>query len=287
MSNKGNKYKVGLLAISSVILLIIILISLGILSTFQTKYEFMTVIPTSVQGLEKGAKVKFKGVTIGKVDRIQIARDGGNIIIYMEMDPKAVANKMYKLEATGANLKKDQQFKNFLQDRIENGARCQLRYGGITGNLYIEIGIYDPEKYPVIEYPLPKDHPPYLPSVPPVLIENIMGTLNEALEHIAKIDINKIVEDIELTMKNVNKTLNEINKGIKDAEIAKLSKSMNGFLNASEDTMNEVLELRKTIDITLQNANDVMAATKTLVQYLEEHPASLINGRKDKPVIKP
>ncbi len=287
MSNKGNKYKVGLLAISSLILTIVILVSLGIMSTFQESYSFMTVISTSVQGLEKGAKVKFKGVTIGKVDQILISRDGGNILIYMEMDPKAVAAKNYKLEETGKDLDKQEQFKRFMETRIKNGARCQLRYGGITGNLYIEIGIYDTGKFLKKDYQLPKDHPPYIPSIPPVLIGNIMGTLQEALEHIANIDVNKIVKDIEKTMLNVNKTLTEINKGIKDAQISKLSESMNGFLNSSETAMDEILELRKTIDVTLQNANDIMAAAKTLIQYIEEHPASLINGRQDDPVMTP
>jgi paraquat-inducible protein B len=287
MSNKGNKYKVGLLTIVSLILLIVILISLGILSTFKTKYRFMTIISTSVQGLERGAKVKFKGVTIGKVESIQISRDGGNIFIFMEMNPQAVADKMFKLERTGHSLSKQEQFKNFLEDRIKNGARCQLRYGGITGNLYIEIGVYDPKKYPIIEYPLPENHPPYLPAIPPVLIGNIMKTLQDALEHIAAIDINKIVQDIEVTMVNVNKTLNDINQGIKDAQISKLSDSLNGFLNTSEDTMGEILELRKSIDVALQNANDVMNSAQSLIQYLEEHPASLIHGRQDESVIEP
>ena len=95
------------------------------------------------------------------------------------------------------------------------------------------------------------------------------------------------MKDIEETMVNVNKTLNEINQGIKDAQISKLSDSMNGFLNTSEATMDELLELRKTIDISLQNANDTMEAAKALMQYINEHPASLINGRNDKPVVKP
>jgi len=287
MSNKGNKYKVGLLAIVSLVLLVVILVSLGILSTFKPKYRFMTIISTSVQGLERGAKVKFKGVTIGKVESIQISRDGGNILIYMEMNPEAIADKVFKLEKAAPTLNRQKQFEKFLEDRIKNGARCQLRYGGITGNLYIEIGVYDPKKYPVVEYSLPENHPPYLPAIPPVLIGNIMKTLQDALEHIAAIDINKIVKDIEITMDNVNKTLNDINKGIKDAQISKLSDSMNGFLNTSEEAMDEILELRKSIDIALQKASDVMNSAKNLIQYLEEHPASLIHGRDDKPVVEP
>lgn len=287
MSNKGNKYKVGLLAIVSAILLIIVLFSLGILSSFKAKYRFMTIVTTSVQGLEKGAPVKFKGVTIGKVDDIQIAVDGGFILIYMEMNPQAIAEQISTAKDTDEGKDPDEKFEIFLKDRVKQGARCQLRYGGITGNLYVEIGLYDPKKFPLVEHTLPEGHPPYLPSVPPVLIENIMGNLQEALEQIADVDINKMVKNIDDTINNVNVTLNEINKGIKDAKISALSDSMRGFLKTSEKTMMEVSQLRKSIETSLQNADDIMSSAKNLIEYLEEHPSSIIHGRSDKPVVEP
>ena len=290
-----------MLAIVSVILLIIVLGVLGILNSFKEKFRFMTVVPTSVQGLEKGAAVKFKGVAIGKVDDIQIAADGGNVLIYMEMNAQAVAERISQtkkiMDGDGdGDIDEDgdvdgdddeDAFEAFLETRIEHGARCQLRYGGITGNLYIEIGLYDPEKFPIVKYPLPEDHPPYVPSVPPVLIENIMETLQDALEQIADIEINKMMKNFDETIDNVNKTLSEIDKGIKDAKIGELSKSMRDFLATSEKTMNEVGQLRKSIEISLQNANDVMGSAKNLIEYLEEHPSSIIHGRKDSPVVEP
>ena len=288
MSNKGNKYKVGLLTIISVILLLVVLVSLGILSTFKTHYKFITIVHSSVQGLEKGAKVKYKGVMIGKVTDIKINADGGDIIIYMEMDPKAIESQISKA-AKEKKFGDDKQelFKKFLTAKVEKGLRCQLRYGGITGDLYIEIGIYDPEKYPLKDYKFPNENYAYLPSVPPVLIENIMGTFQEALEKIASIDVNKIVADIDRTINNANNTLNEIDKGIKDAKIAKLSDSMKDFLDTSRQTMKEVSELRKSVDVSLQNANDLMGSAKNLIEYFEEHPSAVIYGRQDKPVMTP
>ena len=55
MSNKGNKYKVGVFTIVSIVLFVVAMIALGIMSNFKEKYRFMTVVTSSVQGLEKGA----------------------------------------------------------------------------------------------------------------------------------------------------------------------------------------------------------------------------------------
>ena len=83
MSNIGNKYKVGVFAIVAFAILILGLISLGTFKYFRTTYSFMTAVSTSVQGLEKGAKVKIKGVTIGSVDKIQLGPEMKVTYIYI------------------------------------------------------------------------------------------------------------------------------------------------------------------------------------------------------------
>ena len=284
MGNRGNQYKVGLFAIVSVTLFIAALLALGIVSSFKPKYAFMTVVETSVQGLERGAKVKYKGVPIGKVDKIQITADGKNVLIYMQIDPSKVARQLSDADVAGKTP--EERFKTFLEDKVERGLRCQLRYGGITGNLYIEIGIYDSTKSPAKEYNLPSDHPPYLPSVPPVLIENIMGKMQEAMEKVAAIDINKMVAEMETTMEHINTTLNDINKAIRDANVGEISKSTRQFLETSENAMDEVASLRASVDRSLKSADELMNSVKTLVDYLDEHPAALIYGRKDEPVME-
>ena len=100
MSNIGNKYKVGVFAVVAFAILILGLVSLGTLKYFRTTWDFMTVVSASVQGLEKGAKVKIKGVTIGSVEKIQLGPEMKVTYIYMKFDPEAfskVASLKYNL----------------------------------------------------------------------------------------------------------------------------------------------------------------------------------------------
>jgi len=235
--------------------------------------------------LEKGAIVKLKGVPIGKVSDMKIVAKNTQVLIVMEMDSSAITSDLRgKMSATGDN---QEAFRKYVESSAEKGMRCQLRYGGITGNLYVELALYDPKKYPPKkEIELPDDHYPYIPSIQPVLLENIMGKMQEALEKIAAIDVNKIVENVHATLAKIDMTLDTINKQLKEADLPATSKSARNFLNESKNSIAQVTLMRRQLEISLQRANALMDSAKNLLDYLERRPDSLIYGKSGKPVIK-
>jgi len=366
MSNVGNRYKVGVFVIVSLGVFIFSMVILGVLNYFKPKYVFMTVVENSVQGLEKGAKVKLKGVTIGKVDDIKISPNGKSILIFMEFNPSSVSTRFSKELAESSE--REELFKTLLHERIKDGLRCQLRYGGITGNLYQEMSYFDPKKYPPKEYTLFPDHPPYMPSVPPVLLENILNKVQVALDKIAQINVDEIIQGVDqliatgnkllnnkdikviideiktttqnlqeitetvktnLTEKNINqlsnkidsiisnlnKTLtqvetlvNEVNGELKLAKIPATTESARKFMDETTVTARKIgdsvekvtgsidqaggaveklSKLRGELESSLQNFNQTMNSAKTLLDYLEKNPSSIIHGKQGKPVIKP
>ncbi|NOY75497.1 MAG: MCE family protein [Kiritimatiellaeota bacterium] len=285
MSNKGNKYKVGVFAISSITLFVFAMVALGIMSNFKEKFPFITVVTSSVQGLEKGAIVKLKGVPIGKVSDMKIVAKNTQVLIVMEMDSNAVTSVLReKLKATGDS---QEAFREYLKESVAKGMRCQLRYGGITGNLYLELALYDPEKFPPNkDIVLPEEHDPYIPSIQPVLIENIMGKMQEALEKIAAIDVNKIVENVHKTLAKIDATLDTINKQLKKADLPATSRSARAFLDDTKGSIAQVSLMRKSLEASLERASDLMASAKNLLDSLEKNPDSLIYGKSGNPVIK-
>ena len=293
MSNKGNKYKVGVLVFVSFLALMISLLSLGITKYFRKTYEFMTVVNTSVTGLEKGAKVKFKGVTVGQVKKIQldVANDNNNIFIIMEFDPKAFAQSSAPTTSNDGMDEFEEGeliFRENLSKNVTKGLRCQLQYLGITGSQYVEISYFDPDKHPVKEIELFPEHPPYLPSVETVSVTNILSEAQEAVTKIAKVDFEKISNQINEFLSSANKLIKnkQTEETINDLrEISSNLKNLTNRLNRSLDEK-RVAEILDKFNRTIDNINRMVNSTTALVDYLEKNPESLLRGKPEKPVVE-
>ncbi len=330
LSNVGNKFKVGVLVILSSVLLVFGLTMLGVLKYFSETYEFMTVIETSVQGLRKGSLVKYKGVPIGQVNKIQISNVDENVYVFMYFDPEAFSYDAVKeIQMRGGFS----YFENELEKYVEQGMRCQLKYAGITGDLYVEVAIFDPAIYPPKEYVLPADHPPYMPSVPQLSFGDLMEAANKSLLNLTHIDFAKISGKLDTFLDSANsliadKSVRHTLEQMKDAtaNLAEITDSLKKSITAQKtdnlissifDATNKlnsaldqvsafVAELETTvkrseIPETTDSMRDMMAeaketmkridqlseSLKSLSDYLEENPNSIINGRKDVPVVKP
>lgn len=291
MSNKGNKYKVGILVFVTFIALIISLLSLGITKYFRKTYEFMTVVDSSVQGLEKGAKVKFKGVTVGQVKKIEIVTGEGSNSIYiiMEFDPKAFAQSSAPTEKNNYDyFEEDElQFRQNLSKNIIKGLRCQLQYLGITGSQYVEISYHNPKKYPVKDVKLYPSHPPYIPSIESVSVTNILSEAQDVVTKIAKIDFEKISKQIEQFLTAANrlvedKDMMETMKNLKD-----ISLNLKTLTDRLNKTLNEkkMTEFSEKFNQTIKNINSMVLSTRSLVEYLEKNPESLLRGKPERPVV--
>jgi phospholipid/cholesterol/gamma-HCH transport system substrate-binding protein len=225
MSNVGNKYKVGIFVCVAIILLIVSLAMLGVMDYFKPKYTFMTVLDSSVQGLEAGAKVKIKGVTIGKVTSVQIGHEGSSVYIYMEFIATSLKTDVTK--GLRSHSDKFKFFKTFLNKRVKQGLHCQLHYSGITGTLYQELRMVDPNKYPEKKFVLPAGHPPYIPSVTPVLMGDILKNLNRTLSNASKLDLKPMIAKLEnladsgsklLESKDLKQMFNDLNNVMKNLD---------------------------------------------------------------------
>ena len=69
---KATYFKIGLFIIVGTILGAIGVVALGVGTIFQKKILVETYIDESVQGLDVGSSVKFRGVQVGKVEAISL-----------------------------------------------------------------------------------------------------------------------------------------------------------------------------------------------------------------------
>jgi phospholipid/cholesterol/gamma-HCH transport system substrate-binding protein len=196
MINKRTKFLVGLFVTSGVVIMVATVIWLGMTNFFQQGKNFAVYFDESVQGLDVEAPVKYRGVSIGRVGRINVAADSRLIEVILAMDP-------------GISL----QGKVF----------AQLKIVGITGNMFIEL---DQVKEGIEATSLELKFPTEYPVIPtrPSDIQQLFNKIDTAVDKLAAIDLAEIITQFQ-------KTLEHLDQAIVGADVAALSAHIKSTLD--------------------------------------------------------
>ena len=87
MATEAGKFKVGLFLIAGFLLLNGALIWIGAARLLEEKRGYTTYFSESVQGLDVGSAVKYRGVPLGHVTGIHVAPGGLLVEVRMNIDP--------------------------------------------------------------------------------------------------------------------------------------------------------------------------------------------------------
>jgi ABC-type transporter Mla subunit MlaD len=257
----ANKFRLGLFVLAGIVLFLGALFFLGLSDMFTKKAKFATFFNESVQGLAVGSPVKYKGVPIGTVSKITI--ELANKIIRVDMDIELKSFTLNNHLDKGREL---EEFYKFFRNERSMGLRCRLEYAGITGLKYIEMDYFDPDqKCKIIERPkhLGSEYL-YIPSSPSVF-KDILKLMNRSLERIAKIDFEKISEDLTDTLQQAKKLLGD--PKLKQA-VHQLER-MSDNLEKSTASISKVLTEKKIRDIVNSFADNLKGIEK-LVERIDK-----------------
>jgi phospholipid/cholesterol/gamma-HCH transport system substrate-binding protein/paraquat-inducible protein B len=271
MSAKANYFKIGVFVISAAIIAIIAIIALGAGSFFQKKIYMETYMDGSVQGLDVGAPLKFRGVKIGHVEKINFVADE-YVLDPTGKDFMEHANYVFikaSFEPHERELDTEDKLHARLDDMIEKGLRVRLASQGITGVAFLQVDFLDPKAYPPLKIGWkPKTH--YLPSAPSMLTR-ITDTLQRIIDRAEEIDVEGITEGLETTLNDVSNTLADLNvkKLSKELEelLVTLNKKAGPLLSDTSETMGSV---KKFIEDT----------KKPLTQSIGELPEIIVQLKR-------
>lgn len=210
----------------------------------------------SINGLNVGSPVVFKGVQIGKVVAIDLVANAKNLEFSIPVYAKIEQRKG----------RRDDTFKDrleLLNRLISEGLRARLTTQSfLTGMLMIELEIL-PGTPVVLKHGKKED----VLEIPTVL--SPMGELSKGLQDLP---IQKSVEEFNKFFVNLNaempNILSQVNK-----IMANIGQAMSTKSGASADT---IVNFNKA----LNNISDAARAVRNLADYLERHPEAVLKGKK-------
>lgn len=251
-------FVIGIFVISAVAIAAVTAVVLGAGALFKDKVLIETYFEESIQGLDIGSPIKFRGVQVGKVEDISFVHqayetDKHYIMVRIALDAKSLV-KRYKQDA--ALMEKE------LQRSIEKGLRIRLSYQGITGAAYLETDFFDPKRSEKLKITwTPRNI--YIPSIPST-ITRFSDTMERIMIRLEQIDIEAITGGLERTVIALSKTMDEID-----------------FTGITEQTEKLVEEVRQTnhhiqkvinkekVDSILADAAKTASKTRQIVERTE------------------
>lgn len=265
MKNGVNSLAIGMFVLGAALLAVVSIFVFGASTFFQDEQMFASKFAETVNGLDVGAPVKFKGVKIGKVVRIAISsprksehggKDEDMVAVYYSIDMNLLKRRM---RDSGAESSVD-----WIKSQIKDGLRARLMYQSIvTGMLYVELD-YFAEANPKMDI---VERPKFIaiPSESSNLAETVKA-MQTAISSVAQIDFKALFTNANSLLVNTNTLITNLNQKVSAIDTVQLN-------NSAVNTMAKV-------DTLLTNANEVATTTNTFLKNTDANITSLSKDLK-------
>jgi phospholipid/cholesterol/gamma-HCH transport system substrate-binding protein len=293
MARQSTNLLIGLFVILGGLLGVAAIIWVGATSYFQKGDTYVSYFDESVQGLQLDSAVKFRGVEVGRVEKISVAPDNRLIGVVMKIN---------------------------MRDDLQKNAVAQLRAAGITGIMFVDLNLRQPGEpclSPKIDFP--SEYP--IIASRPSEIHRIVAGINEVVEKLKEINPKAISDQLIATTKaleefikskqmasmvnrlnatagNLERLTARVDQALDDHSLGKILAEAQETLGVARTLITSVNNQVTAMDLpaTLGNARDIsrnlQATTNTLrhssetlemlLQRIYERPSDLLFGKPPK-----
>jgi ABC-type transporter Mla subunit MlaD len=260
----GVNLRVGLFILGGIGLLVALVWYLGGARTGSGPL-FESYFSESVQGLEVGATVKFRGVTIGRVAELGLvnAEYGRGEGIERERQTYRLVFVRYSIDPAKIGPLPD------TQTAVKLGLRIRIASQGLTGLSYLELDFVDPERYPALTVPWqPKGE--YIPSMPSTFTQ-VQDAAQQFLAKLNRLDIDSLsiqitglIGDIrtQLSTGDIHDTLAAATTLLRSANDAVQAADLPGLTADLKQTADSLRNVAQSEDLKKALANTALAADR-------------------------
>jgi ABC-type transporter Mla subunit MlaD len=191
----------ALLAATAVALVLLIMVLTG--DRLNPGVEYESYFRESVQGLEVGSPVKYRGVTLGHVTKIGLVAAE-----YGEQGDAPIDASWFRLIVVRYKLNPKQIGRLPDADSIvKDGLRVRLANQGLTGVMYLELDFVQATRNALQTLPW-TPLVQYIPSVPST-ISQVQENVTRLLDKIDQVDLNAITKNIDGLVSDVRHDIKE------------------------------------------------------------------------------
>jgi paraquat-inducible protein B len=234
VSKKINPTSIGLFIVTGLALGVTGLLLFSSSRLFTKSAEVIVYFDESLNGLNEGAPVKFRGVTIGTVKRVMVrfnqATNDYAMPVIIEIQEKLLRQRL--------NEPVEVFTEQSMEERIKRGLRASLQTESlVTGVLYVDIGP-DRNAPPPVFHQLKRVYPE-LPSEP--------TQIQELFNNLARLDIKGIETNLNHLFTKLDTTVGSLNMVQINRGITNLVASLDRIVS-SPDLTNSLASIGTTLE---------------------------------------
>lgn len=261
MSSQANHFKLGLFVLLGLGLAFATLLVIGVGHSLRKPMLVETYLDQSVQGLEVGSKVKYRGVDFGVVHEISFSRDR------YEVGKSSTDQKRYILievavdDAAYHALSRDE-FLLQLKTEIARGLRFRLNAQGVTGLSFLELDYVDLDRLTDLPVTWTPENP-YIPSAPGTLTK-LLTSVEQVFRKLEKVDLAEVLNKL-------NGLLGTTEAQIRGADLATISTHATGLLRELRESNRQLQGILQDPGLTSlpTNALAVVQELRTKLERLD------------------
>nr|WP_233859788.1 MlaD family protein [Paraburkholderia sp. HD33-4] len=240
--------------------------------------KYVLTFNESVRGLTVGAPVDFRGIVIGEVSAIRVhfdpVRKEFSIPVEVSIFPERLISREDWQGNAGSTQSDRKTFADYL---VSKGLRAQLRTASLlTGQLYVAIDFFPAAPKAAVDW---NEKMPQLPTVPGNL-QGLQESITNLVANLNRIPFDGISADLHKTLSDADTLLKTINTDIAPEAKETLSAAREALMSANR-TLQSDSPLQQQTAETMRELSRSAASIRSLAEYLERHPESLIRGKRE------
>lgn len=269
MSKKANPTAIGAFVVGAVVLVVAGIIAFGGGKFFKETKQFVLFFEGSMQGLNKGAPVAFRGVRVGSVTEIKVLLDSRDLSpytpVFIEIEPDRLTEM------------KDVHFDKFAEEHhgltildflVEKGLRAQLDMQSlVTGQLFVNLDFFPnkPARFVNIETGYKE-----IPTVP--------SSLEVISKTVEKLPISELASKANKVLRGIERWVNS--PEMDDIMVA-LSQTMKEARGAMEHVSERSEPILSKVEATLDEARGLLRDVRTHITPLVADIRDLTKGTRE------
>jgi len=219
------------------------------------------VFEQAVRGLEPGAPVQFRGITIGEVLDLKGQLDPETVDFSVRVSIQLDAGRFgVQIPGTEGIVDRATFRRKTIDALVSHGVRAQLQSGSLlTGALFVAFDFFPDAPKATVDW---SQQPPQLPTTPETL-EALEANVASIIKKIDRMPLEAIGDDLKQAIADLDATI----------------VSARGTLDDASALIEPNSVLVQQLEGTLQEVNGAARSLRVLMDYLERHPEALIRGK--------